>query len=159
MIPVDFMSNWFLIGKSVTWTGSINPLLIDWATDFFYLCSNDSVANDYRFVARMRNEQSFLKLFIEQSNFHFVPDTNIINWNLPFNQYDFQVWQDSWTREIQQVSKGILSPTQWTLLLTLGTDTYYPIHKEGMLCYEMTPESFSLNFRGSFHNTAYPLCG
>ena len=30
-----------------------------------YFCSNDSVANDYRFVARMRNEQSFLKLFIK----------------------------------------------------------------------------------------------
>ena len=29
-----------------------------------YFCIEDSVANDYRFLARMRNEQSFLKLFI-----------------------------------------------------------------------------------------------
>lgn len=31
---------------------------------FLYLCNEDSVANDYRFLARMRNEQSFLRLFI-----------------------------------------------------------------------------------------------
>ncbi len=30
----------------------------------YYLYNNDSVANDYRFVARRRNEQSFLRLYI-----------------------------------------------------------------------------------------------
>ena len=41
-----------------------------------YFCIEDSVANDYRFLARMRNEQSFLKLFIWDSEFciFFYPD-------------------------------------------------------------------------------------
>ena len=55
-----------------------------------YLCNGDSVANDYRFAVRMRDEQSFLKLFIDISILipFFYPDFfNVLSvfYSLPDN--------------------------------------------------------------------------
>ena len=50
---------------------------------FVYVCIEDSVANDYRFLARRRNDCSFLRLFIQKCDgfFFFEP---YFSYRLPF---------------------------------------------------------------------------